>query len=132
MFGELEAETGGFGDETVEQDLTWLTEEGYLKNVGVKRARPDEMEADLHGIAYAAAAGYDPRAMSDLLERIQTRHSGQDMFLHHPPVSDRIRAVRKAIAGYRLARRGQKRFAERYRTHVRDTLTAGAGKPHAE
>lgn len=132
MFAELEAETATGEVGNVEQDLDWLMSEGYLKNVGVKRSQADELQADLHGVAYASAAGYDPGAMLDLLGRIQSRHSGKDMFLHHPPVSERIRAVRKAVSRYGLKRRGQSRFVERYRAHVRGVLAARARERDAE
>lgn len=98
----------------VEADLTDMANQAYLTIIG-GRARTDELEADLYGVAYAAAAGYPPDAMITLLRRIKSSGAGDaDSFQHHPPLDERIEQLKHAVDKYRLASRGQKLFAERY------------------
>jgi len=112
-FAELNALTGDTSRSGVEADLTRLANTSYLKIIG-KRAREDELEADLFGAAYAAAAGYDPNAMISYLERVRELGMGPDVFRHHPSLDDRITALREGIRRYRLASRthvlGDERF----------------------
>ena len=66
-------------------------------------SREFESEADQLGVHYLFAAGYDPRAAVDLLERIEAaerRRSGTVSRLYetHPATVDRIHRVEKAIA----------------------------------
>lgn len=101
-FAELNALTGDSSRSGVEADLTRLANTSYLTIIG-KRARADEIEADLFGVAYAAAAGYDPNAMVSYLERVRERGAGADAFRHHPSLDERIAALREGIRRYRLA-----------------------------
>ena len=113
VFAELDELTGDDADEEVEDDLNRIADMAYLKIMG-ERAREDELEADLYGAAYAAAAGYDPTAMVGLLRRIGAEHGGQDVFRHHPPVATRVAELERAIDKYRLQWKGQGEFAERF------------------
>ncbi len=66
-------------------------------------SREFESEADQLGVHYLFAAGYDPGAAVDLLERIEAaerRRSGTVSRLYetHPATVDRIHRVEKAIA----------------------------------
>jgi Zn-dependent protease with chaperone function len=101
-FAELNALTGDTSRTGVEADLTRLANTSYLTIIG-KRARTDELEADLFGVAYAAAAGYDPNAMISYLERVRALGTGPDAFRHHPSLDERIAALREGIRRYRLA-----------------------------
>jgi len=101
-FAELNALTGDTTRSGIEADLTRLANTSYLKIIG-KRAREDELEADLFGAAYAAAAGYDPNAMVSYLERVRDQEVGPDAFRHHPSLDERIAALREGIRSYRLA-----------------------------
>ena len=74
-------------------------------------SREDEFEADQLGVSYLSRAGFDPRAMSTFLEKME-RHtklearvlgqqyrSGADFFASHPRTADRVgRAVELAQA----------------------------------
>jgi beta-barrel assembly-enhancing protease len=124
-FEELDRVSGGSSDKEIEKDLDELADTAYLKIMG-GRAREDELEADLFGAAYAAAAGYDPRAMLDVLRRIEERHATGEAFRHHPPVNERIAKLDAAIRRYHLAWSGQKRLADRY-----TQMTAPAAEPSA-
>ena len=115
-FAELEKATGNPPGE-VELDLQDLADEAYLKIIA-GRARADEFEADLFGAAYAAAAGYEPDALADLLTRVDREHGGQDMFRHHPPSGDRLVALKEGVAKYHLRWQGQKRLQERFAKEI--------------
>jgi Zn-dependent protease with chaperone function len=116
-FAELDALTGDTTSPGIEHDLNRLANTSYLKIIGC-RAREDELEADLYGAAYAAAAGYDPNAMITYLERVRDQGGTHDAFRHHPAINDRIAALRMGIRRYRLAQRGQALKHERYASRV--------------
>jgi len=115
VFDELDSISGGSSDEEIEADLDRLAKTSYLKVIG-GRAREDEMEADLFGVAFAASAGYDPKAMLDVLHRISGE--GADAFRHHPSVQDRIAALEAAIAKYDMTGPGKQRFADRFKAQM--------------
>ena len=124
IFGELDRATNRVdADRKVEDELGAVMDESWLKIMG-GRARADELEADVFGAAYAAAAGYDPSAAVSLLERLQSQFAEADIYRHHPPASQRIAEMKRAIAKYRLTRSGQKRPTERL-----GLLTAGSDGP---
>lgn len=119
VFNELDRATN-ISDEArkVEESLDSVAQEAWLK-IMAGRARIDEFEADLFGAAYAAAAGYQPSAAIDVLER--TAGSGAqeaDVYLHHPPLEKRVAELKKGIAQYRLTRSDQVRPADRLRVFV--------------
>jgi len=116
-FSELEALTGDTSSPGIEEDLSRLANTSYLKIIG-SRAREDELEADLFGVAYAAAAGYDPNAMVAYLERVRDGGGVHDAFRHHPAIDDRITALKTAIRRYRLVQRGQASMQGRYVSRV--------------
>ncbi|HSM87993.1 MAG TPA: M48 family metallopeptidase, partial [Candidatus Limnocylindrales bacterium] len=67
----------------------------------MKFSRDAEREADLLGIEYEYAAGYDPRAFVDFFERLKARE-GKKRFLAkafatHPMNRDRIKRAQKEI-----------------------------------
>lgn len=122
-FAELDAATGHTKD-AMELDLEEMADHAYLAIMG-KRARADELEADLYGVAYAAAAGYDPHAAIDLLRRTD-RYAGQDTFRHHPGIEERLAELRRLIAYHRLAWSGQAVGTERWNARGAATLTGSA------
>ena len=65
-------------------------------------SRAFETEADLLGVGYLAAAGYDPEASIDMFERIasmehKTPGVVSKLFLSHPPTRDRIAKTQAQI-----------------------------------
>jgi beta-barrel assembly-enhancing protease len=77
----------------------------------LKFGRNEEREADLLGLEYQYAAGYDPLAFVNFFERIAV-HQKKDanfvarLFASHPMTSDRIRRAQEEI-GSRLPQRDQ-------------------------
>ena len=66
-------------------------------------SREFESEADLLGVQYLFAAGYDPGASVDLLERIEAAERKRPgtvsrLYETHPATGDRIHKVEKAIS----------------------------------
>jgi predicted Zn-dependent protease len=68
----------------------------------LKFSRDAEREADLLGLEYEYAAGYDPSALVDFFEKLEARHKKQNFigkaFATHPMNEDRIRRAQKEIA----------------------------------
>jgi predicted Zn-dependent protease len=68
----------------------------------MKFSRNFEREADLLGIEYEYAAGYDPQAFVDFFERIASQRKNPNFvaraFDSHPMNQDRIRRAQKEIA----------------------------------
>jgi predicted Zn-dependent protease len=74
----------------------------------LKNSRENELEADHLGVGYAAAAGWDPGAMPDLLGTLgrldQATGSSRGVpnwALTHPPAADRVAKVQAAVASAR-------------------------------
>jgi predicted Zn-dependent protease len=70
--------------------------------VALHFSRAFETEADLLGVSYLSAAGYDPNASIDMFERIQSMERKtpgrvSKLFMSHPPTSDRIGRTQIAI-----------------------------------
>lgn len=68
----------------------------------LKFSRDSEREADLLGLEYQYAAGYDPGALVDFFEKLEARRKKQNFlskaFATHPMNEDRIRRAQKEIA----------------------------------
>lgn len=112
-FAELDNITGSEESE-IESDLRQIADKAYLKIIG-ERARGDESEADLFGLAYAASAGYSPDAAVSILARIEQNAPSGDTFRHHPAIDVRLGDINKAISKYRLKNPAQKELADRYK-----------------
>ena len=71
----------------------------------LKFSRNAEREADLLGIEYEYATGYDPQALVQFFERLEAGHKKKHWFVArafstHPMTADRVRAAQKEIANY--------------------------------
>ena len=69
----------------------------------MKFSRNAEREADLLGMEYEYAAGYDPGAMVNFFERLQTKDKKKPNFVvrafqSHPMTDDRMKRAQKEIA----------------------------------
>jgi hypothetical protein len=70
--------------------------------------RMNELDADEHGTVYMAHAGYDPRAVLDLMNRFADQEGAaggaalEDLLATHPPFHERIERVENAIDEYEL------------------------------
>jgi predicted Zn-dependent protease len=69
----------------------------------MKFGRDAEREADLLGLEYEYAAGYDPQAFIQFFEKLQTKEKQQQnlvakTFATHPATEDRIRRAQKEIS----------------------------------
>ena len=69
--------------------------------LSMKFGRDAEREADLLGLEYEYAAGYDPQAFNQFLEKLQTKEKlnlVEKAFATHPATEGRIRRGQKAIS----------------------------------
>ena len=77
-----------------------------LQLVGRKYGRDAEREADVHGMRYMKAAGYDTRAAVTLQEKFLALSKGrkedwlQGLFATHPPSAERVKNNRAALARF--------------------------------
>ncbi|MDX1531341.1 MAG: M48 family metalloprotease [Rhodothermales bacterium] len=69
--------------------------------VGMRHGREDELEADRLGVRIMAEAGYDPRAMIEVMRTLAATGPGArlpEFFSTHPNPDDRIAEIEAAIA----------------------------------
>ena len=97
---------------------TWFSGNGLGANFGrlvttfaedaFKGFHPEqEFEADNWGTRALAASGYAPEAMAKMLERIESYEKEHEVkpeeyLAHHPPIGDRIQAVKDLIKNEKL------------------------------
>jgi predicted Zn-dependent protease len=68
--------------------------------INMKYGRDDEIESDKWGVEYVAAAGYDPRAMIEVMTILKEAGGGgrqPEFFSTHPNPDNRIERIRQAI-----------------------------------
>ena len=95
--------------------------------VSAKFGRDDELEADLYGMRYMKAAGYDLQAAVALQELfVRKFSSGQEqdwmtgLFASHPPSPERVEANKRTMA--ELGGPGGDLGADRYRAGIANLL----------
>lgn len=69
--------------------------------VNMKYGRDDELESDRLGVRFMADAGYDPRALMEVMAILAEANNGQgppEFFSTHPNPDRRIERIREAIA----------------------------------
>jgi predicted Zn-dependent protease len=68
--------------------------------VNMRYGRGDELEADKNGVRYMAQAGYDPRAMISVMQKLEQAGGGAqppEFFSTHPSPDHRIEQIQQAI-----------------------------------
>src|SRR5262249_20642509 len=90
----------GWGGFAVQQAASLAIAMGFLKF-----SRNDENEADMLGVQYLWATGYDPHAMSTFFEKLMAQEKKKPgtmarIFSTHPMVGDRIEKVNALIARF--------------------------------
>lgn len=91
---------GGWGGFAIRQGLGLAIPVGFLKF-----GRSAEYEADMLGVQYLWATGYDPHAMATFFEKLQAQEKKKPgtinkIFSTHPMVGDRIEKVNSLIARF--------------------------------
>jgi beta-barrel assembly-enhancing protease len=69
--------------------------------VNMRYGRDDELESDSQGLDYMAAAGYDPRAMVGVMQKLASVNEGPrppEFFSTHPNPENRIEQIEATIA----------------------------------
>ena len=68
--------------------------------VNLRYGREDELESDNQGVHYLAQAGYDPRSMVSVMQKLEQASNGQEppeFFSTHPSPERRIEQIQAAI-----------------------------------
>ncbi len=68
--------------------------------VNMKFGRNDELESDRYGVRFMAQAGYDPRAMMDVMKILAASTGGKrspEFFSTHPNPENRLAKIQQAI-----------------------------------
>jgi predicted Zn-dependent protease len=91
---------GGWGGFAVQQVASLAIPLGFLKF-----SRGAEYEADILGVQYLWASGYDPHSMASFFEKLQAQEKKKPgtivrIFSTHPMVGDRIEKVNALIARF--------------------------------
>jgi len=91
---------GGLGGMAILNGAQMATLLGFMKF-----SRNDESEADMLGVEYLWAAGYDPNAMSTMFEKLAAKNKKKPgtfskLFETHPQSVDRMEASRALIARF--------------------------------
>ena len=72
--------------------------------INMKYGRDDELESDRYGVKFMAQAGYDPRAMIEVMNILAEASGGggggSDFFQTHPNPENRIKKIEAAIAEF--------------------------------
>lgn len=91
---------GGLGGMLINQGAQFGALLGFMKFT-----RSAESEADMLGVQYLWAAGYDPNAMSTMFEKLAAKNKKKPgtfskLFESHPQSVDRLEATRQLVARF--------------------------------
>jgi hypothetical protein len=91
---------GGLGGMLINQGAQFGALLGFMKF-----SRSAESEADMLGVQYLWAAGYDPNAMSTMFEKLAAKNKKKPgtfskLFESHPQSVDRMEATRQLVARF--------------------------------
>ena len=91
---------GGMAGYAIYQGAGLVVPLGFLKF-----SRGFESEADMLGLQYVYKAGYDPEAIVDFFEKVQSQEKTKPgtmskLFSTHPPTDDRIKHSQEIIQNY--------------------------------
>jgi beta-barrel assembly-enhancing protease len=91
---------GGLGGLLINQGAQFAALLGFMKF-----SRSAESEADVLGVQYLWAAGYDPNAMSTMFEKLAAKNKKKPgtfskLFESHPQSLDRLEATRQLVARF--------------------------------
>jgi hypothetical protein len=91
---------GGLGGMLINQGAQFGALLGFMKF-----SRSAESEADMLGVQYMWAAGYDPNAMSTMFEKLAAKNKKKPgtfskLFETHPQSVDRLEATRQLVARF--------------------------------
>jgi len=91
----------------------------------LRYSREDEREADLAGLAYMTAAGYDPHGAVELIQSLEDEHTVKqiEFFSTHPSPRNRRQYIAQEIENKYSHLAGLKTGKEEYHSHVLQPLT---------
>ena len=91
----------------------------------LRYSREDEQEADLAGLAYMTAAGYDPHGAAELIQILEDEHAVKQLefFSTHPSPRNRRQYITQEIENKYSGLTDLKTGKEDYYSHVLQPLT---------
>jgi len=91
----------------------------------LRYSREDEQEADLAGLAYMTAAGYDPHGAAELIQILEDEHAVKQLefFSTHPSPRNRRQYITQEIENKYSSLTDLKTGKEDYYSHVLQPLT---------
>jgi beta-barrel assembly-enhancing protease len=89
---------GGYlGDKSIGAIVAQIGTSFTVNSVLLKYSRDDERQSDLFGTQVLYDANYDPIAMAQFFEKLDTRKRGSDFFSSHPNPENRIQNINAEI-----------------------------------
>jgi len=91
----------------------------------LRYSREDERQADLAGLAYMTAAGYDPHGAAELIQILEDEHAIKqiEFFSTHPSPRNRRQYLTQEIENKYSSLTGLKTGRQDYHSHVLQPLT---------
>lgn len=91
----------------------------------LRYSREDERQADLAGLAYMTAAGYDPHGAAELIQILEDEHAVKqiEFFSTHPSPRNRRQYLTQEIENKYSSLTGLKTGSQDYHSHVLQPLT---------
>jgi predicted Zn-dependent protease len=92
--------------------------------VSLSFSRKQERQADIGGLSYMVAAGYDPKGMVETMQMLESLSETQpvEFFSTHPSPENRIEYIKDDIYMNNYDRPGLKVGADEYRQNVLNRL----------
>lgn len=92
--------------------------------IGLRFSRQDEKDADMGGLDYMVAAGYDPYAMVEAMQMLQNQNKSRpiEFFSTHPSPENRIGYITERIQIRNFGQIARETGKENYRKAVLDRL----------
>jgi len=115
------------GEILTKRDLSQLSQytDFFVSLMLLGYSRKNEFEADISGVRYPLAAGYDPKGMVDFFEKLKTMEKKppskfETLFRSHPPTGDRIERVQAYIKQAELEEAKLVRNKEKFKSLTQD------------
>ena len=122
---------GIIGSNSTKSALAQLGASFAVNSILLKYSRTAESQADIMGTQILYDSGYDPRAMAQFFEKIETEQKGSgpvEFFSNHPSPDNRIERVNQEVDALGGGRRGSNDNSRQF-TEIKRYVQSLAGPP---